>query len=872
MKQLYALVLWLSLSWPLAGHAQLTDSFADGNFTTNPTWTGDVASFQVASQVLQSNGPATTGTQLQLVTPCQASTGTTWEFWANLRLATSAGNLADVWLLASQADLRSPATKGYFVRLGGTDDEVSLFRKDSARSATILIDGQNGTLASTTNNLVRVRVTHSLQGEWTLARDLTGGRNFVAEASQPTDNTHQRSAVVGVSLLYSSANNRNFYFDDFRVNDATAPLLSRVASVDARTLDVLFNEAVDPVTAAQPSRYQLATGAVPASAVVSTLNPAVVRLTFRQDFGATNTLEIRQLSDPYGNVATGPLTASFGGVPVLPRVGELLITELMADETPVVGLPAAEFVELYNSSPTKILSLRGVRLLKPGSPAAVLPDTARLLPGQYAVVCGTTRTGLFTSYGKVYGLSNFPALSNGGDQVVLRGRDGTTLFEITYADTWYRDSRKQAGGWTLEMLDPANYCAGASNWQASQDASGGTPGRRNSRATTNPDRVAPALLGAVALTPGRIRLNFGEKLDSVAAANPALYSLQSSTGSAPAIRQATPVGPDFRAVDLTVNQALLPSQPLTVAVARATDCAGNASGALSVAGVALPEAAQPGDVVVNEVLFNHAPGGVYFVELLNRSLRYVNLQGYQLAAQKASGTNTASISPDAPYVLAPGQVVALTSDAGILQAQYPTSSDPAALLAVSGFPAFDNSAGTVALYNATSNQIDHYEYNKSQQLALLSTQDGVSLERIRASGPSAAGNFHSAAGTVGYATPGRPNSQTQDATGGGQELAVVPELFTPDDDGQQDFTTLNYQLDQPGYVGSVTVYDALGQLTRRLLRNESLPTTGFVQWDGLDEHGRKAAVGYYLVHVELFRPSGGERREYKKTVVVGARL
>ncbi|QKG54467.1 hypothetical protein [Hymenobacter sp. BRD67] len=176
------------------------------------------------------------------------------------------------------------------------------------------------------------------------------------------------------------------------------------------------------------------------------------------------------------------------------------------------------------------------------------------------------------------------------------------------------------------------------------------------------------------------------------------------------------------------------------------------------------------------------------------------------------------------------------------------------------------------MYDQRGTELDHYEYNKSQHLSLLSTQAGVSLERIRAAGPSLAGNFHSAASAAGSATPGRPNSQAQDAVGNGQELSLVPELFTPDDDGQQDFTTLNYQLDQPGYVGSVTVYDALGQLTRRLLRNESLPTTGFVQWDGLDERGRKAAIGYYIVFIELFGPSGGERREYKKTVVVGARL
>ena len=873
MRQLYILLFFLLNFLPLTTWAQLAETFADGDFTQNPSWTGDVAGFSVANQQLRSSGPATTGTQLQLVAPCRASTGTSWEFWANLKLATSPGNLADVWLLASQADLTSPATTGYFVRLGGTDDEVSLFRKDSARSPTPLIDGQNGTLASSTNNLVRVRVTRSLQGYWTLARDLSGGRAFVAEAPTPLDNTYQRSVVVGVSLLYSSANSKNFYFDDFTVTDAAAPLLTRAVAVDARTVDVVFNEAIDPTTASEVTHYQLTTGAVPTTAQVAVLSPAVVRLTFGQDVASHNTLEVHQLADLYGNVAAGPLTAAFGGVAVAPGVGELLITEIMADETPAVGLPASEFVEIYNNTAAKTLSLRGVRLLKPGAAtAAGLPDTAQLLPGQYAVLCGSTRTAQFAAYGKVYGLSNFPSLTNAGDQLVLRGRDGTTLFEVAYADDWYRDLRKAGGGWTLEMRDPAAYCGGAENWQASQDASGGTPARRNSVAAPAPDRTAPTLLRAVALTASTIRLYFGEKLDSAAAANPALYGLQSGAGPTPSVSRVVPVGPDFRAVDLALSAALQPSRPLTVAVARATDCAGNASGPLSAAGLALPEAAQPGDVVVNELLFNHRSGGVYFVEVLNRSLRYVNLQGYQLTTQKASSLGTAVISPAGPYVLAPGQLVALTSDADILRAQYPSSADAAALLAVAGFPALDNDAGSVYLSDPSSLEIDHYDYAKSQQLSLLSTPAGVSLERIRAGGPSAAGNFHSAAGAAGYATPGRPNSQAQDAVGNGQELTVVPELFTPDDDGQQDFTTLNYQLDQPGYVGSVTVYDALGQLTRRLLRNESLPTAGFVQWDGLDEHGRKAAVGYYLLHVELFRPSGGERREYRKTVVVGARL
>ena len=180
LKYVYLLLLLL----PSLAHAQLRDDFTDGNFTTNPAWTGDAASFQVTTQQLQSNGAGVTGTAIALSTPCQASTGTVWEFWANLRLATSSGNLADVWLMASQTDLKNTSNTGYFVRLGGTADEVSLFRKDSTRTAVLVIDGLDGTLASTTNNLVRVRVTRTTANRWTLEReDEDMFQRFVADLS-----------------------------------------------------------------------------------------------------------------------------------------------------------------------------------------------------------------------------------------------------------------------------------------------------------------------------------------------------------------------------------------------------------------------------------------------------------------------------------------------------------------------------------------------------------------------------------------------------------------------------------------------------------------------------------------------------------------
>ncbi|MDB5267480.1 MAG: hypothetical protein JWP58_520 [Hymenobacter sp.] len=1408
LKHLYFLLLFL----PGFAHAQLADNFTDGNFTANPAWTGDAASFQVNAQVLQSNGPAVTGTAIQLSTPCQASTGTVWEFWANLKLATSSANLADVWLMASQTDLRAINNSGYFVRLGGTADEVSLFRKDSTKTAVLVIDGLDGTLASpTNNNVVRVRVTRSPANVWTLERDLSGNRAFVAEAAQPTDATYQRSVAVGVSLLYSSANSRNFYFDDFVVTDATAPLLSRAVPADARQVDVVFNEAVAAASASLPANYRLQSGAVPVSAQLSATNPAVVRLAFATDFPAQSVLEVRNVADIYGNVAAGPLTAAFTALPVPPAFGDLIISEIFADELPQVGLPLSEYVEIYNRSLTKTLSLRGVRLGKttsttfaafadtarllpgqyavvcgstrisqfatpgvkvygptnfpslnnggdqlvlrgrdgrtlfevnysdtwyrdvvkkdggwslemidtnnfcagagnwiastdasggtpgrinsaratnadalaptlfraelpnattlrltfsekldsasvsnvarytlapantitrvtpigpdfrqvdltlgtavattsvisvtvqtaadcvgnvsgslqtatvapPSTPAigdliiseifadetpqvglpqfeyleiynrnatktislrgvrlgktgstafAVFADTARLAPGQYAIVCGSTHTADFAPYGKVYGPANFPSLSNGGDQLIMRGPDGRTLFEVTYADTWYRDAVKKDGGWSLEMIDTNNYCAGPSNWIASSNPSGGTPGRVNSARATNADTQAPTLLRAELPNATTLRLTFSEKLDSASVSNVARYTLAApapaiisatpigpdfrqvdlglaatvattsiirvtvqlasdcvgnvsgplqtatvappvapvigdliiseifadetpqvglplfeyveiynrsltktislrgvrlgkgsttavavfadtarlapgqyaivcgSTHTAdfaqygkvygptgfpslsnggdqlimrgpdgrtlfevaysdawyrdavkkdggwslemidtnnycagadnwtastyasggtpgransvraanadalapallravalnattvrayfsekldsataatvgryalaapgPAITRAAPVGPDFRQVDLTLAAALLPSRPVTLTVQTATDCAGNASGVLQPVSFALPETAASGDVVINELLFNPRVSAVRFVEIINRSNKFIDLQGWQFSRGRVNGRATPTQITSSPLVIAPGQLLAFATDVANIQTQYPTSHDPANLIQVASLPSFAD-VDTVMLLDAGNVALDRLAYSKSLHLSLLATQEGVSLERIRTNGPTLGSNFHSAASAVGYATPGRPNSQAQDEAGGNQELTVTPEVFTPDDDGQQDFATLNYHLDAPGYAASVTVYDALGRLTRRLTRNETLPTNGFIQWDGIDDRGHKAAVGYYILLVELFRPSSGEKREFKKTVVLGARF
>ena len=221
----------------------------------------------------------------------------------------------------------------------------------------------------------------------------------MAEAAQPTDATYQRSVAVGVSLLYSSANSRSFFFDDFAVTDATAPLLLRAVPVATRQVDVAFNEAVDPASAGLLANYRLQSGAVPTAAhVLQPTTPPWCASPSAPILPPPNVLEVRNVADLYGNVAAGPLTASFAGAARRsPQVGDLIITEIFADETPQVGLPLSEYMEIYNRSATGSSAWAGCGWASRAAPAAILPDTAKLLPGQYAMVCGSTRVPQFAA-------------------------------------------------------------------------------------------------------------------------------------------------------------------------------------------------------------------------------------------------------------------------------------------------------------------------------------------------------------------------------------------------------------------------------------------------------------------------------------------
>ena len=94
---------------------------------------------------------------------------------------------------------------------------------------------------------------------------------------------------------------------------------------------------------------------------------------------------------------------------------------------------------------------------------------------------------LFTKFGKVIGVKQFPSLTDGGRLIYLADSTGNLIHGVEYSSDWYGDELKSKGGWSLEMIDTRFPFYDKGNWIASESKKGGTPGSVNSVSESNPD-------------------------------------------------------------------------------------------------------------------------------------------------------------------------------------------------------------------------------------------------------------------------------------------------------------------------------------------------------------------------------------------------
>ena len=544
---------------------------------------------------------------------------------------------------------------------------------------------------------------------------------------------------------------------------------------------------------------------------------------------------------------------------------DVVIDEIMADQTPQISLPANEWIELKNVSPNPI-NLQNWRIGDAAGQSGPMPGFV-LQPDSLVIVCTGSALAAMQVYGSAISVTSFPSLDNDGDQLFLKSNTGLTIHAVNYSSTWYQNAVKSDGGWSLEMIDTKNPCSGIDNWKASNDTKGGSPGIKNSVDAVNNDQSLPSVKNSYAAGNLTIVIVYDEPVDSLKGATIANYSIDGGLS----IQTATAISPLFDKVQLRLTTAMQTGTIYHITVNNVTDCKNNSVGARNKTKIGLPVDPSSSEAIVNEILFNPRSGGSDYVEFYNRSNEIFDANKLYIANRNSNGVvSSAKLLSATPYYIFPGDYVVVTENDNL--SLYYLVQNPNAVFIVPSMPSYPDNEGDVVLLNFQGAVVDEVKYKDAWQFALIDNSEGVSLERIDPDGSSQnAGNWHSAASTAGFGTPTYKNSQYKLLESINATIEVTPKVFSPDNDGRDDMATIQYKTTEPGYVANITIYDAKGRPVRNLVKNGTLGLQGYWVWDGLDDKKLKLPVGAYILFTEIFNLDG-KKEKFKNTVVLARQL
>lgn len=666
----------------------------------------------------------------------------------------------------------------------------------------------------------------------------------------PSENwTGSMSAIGGTPGKVNAAKRLN--------TDQLPPKIVYAEALCENQLNLQFSEAIPDEYLISPNNFSIRESGQKPDSIQQKGEQEIV-LFFSQPFPAKTqqTIELEKLIDLCGNNAREKfISFTF----YQPEEHSLIISEIFADPYPVAGLPESEYIEIFNRTAYPI-RLQNIRLQIENKTYPL--DTSLVDSGRYLVLCSAEGAKSFVGSRTV---KSFPALRNGAGIIALTDQNGMIIDRIEYADSWYNDPQKKEGGWSLERIDNNRFCGQASNWTASVSPTGGTPGLPNSVIRVNTDNTIPFISEIECIDSTQIRIIFSESMNTETILQAENYSVLPGNIHPAKVEMNQPLS-----ILLQFPDRFAPNVSYSLQTSNLLDECGNSLKKEDISFAR--QKLRPGDLLVSEVLFNPYPGGADFIEIFNPLSSEINLKNVALACRNKDGKlDQISTIATGNYWLPPNAYIACTKDTAEVLVFYQTPC-PECLQQTNSFPTFADDQGTVVLLDENQQVIDEFQYSEKMHHPMIDDKEGVSLERISFKSPTQdAANWHSAASTVGFATPGYANSQQRETVSSKESIVVSPEIFSPNGDGYNDRLFIQYQFDKPGFQANVKLYDSLGRLVNHLAKNEILAQEGSWYWDGDRSDQSRAALGIYFILVELFDQQGNVRK-FRKTCTLTDRL
>ncbi|MEP5611812.1 MAG: lamin tail domain-containing protein [Cyclobacteriaceae bacterium] len=758
--------------------AQVNDPFDDGNFSSNPNWTGDVSEFAVddANRLRLNNLSPSTSNESYLSLPSVVLEDAVWEFkvgFDGLSGGSSGGlsrtNKMFVYLVSDKADLETDPN-GYYVLIGNSNDEISLY---STSSSTAIIDGADD-VTQFSSAFISIRVTRDVIGNWELLIDTEGGSAFSSQGTA-TNNDFVSSSFFGVLCHYTTSRSTNFFFDDFDVTgliaeDMDPPEIQSVSAISDTEVDLIFSENVEEVTAETNMNYTINGGITVLSASRDVFNHALVHLiTSSMVNGTSYLMEISNITDENENAISSGSQAAFQYLVFEEAdVFDVVVNEFMAKPLNEGGTTNGEFVELLNNS-SKYFDLKDWTFSDASGSSSGFPSLV-FGPGEFLILAPSSNPEIFAGLGKVLVVSGFRTLNDTSDDILIKDDDGTAIFNLSYSTPELGKSE--------ELVNPDDPCISELSYLRSTAESGSTPGSVNSVFDNTADTTNPEIISYN--FDGSLTLNFSETMDAFSLVNGG-YEVQNLTISN------VSVGLLPSSVNIFFSEPLQAGVIYELLLTEISDCWGNE---LTESRINFGIGRTPtfNEILITEILSDPDPSAglpeVEFVEIYNNTSELLSTEGLEFSDHSSTAfLPSITLSPFDYYVL--------TANSNISKFQ------TTKIIGVSNMPSLRNSGEQLYLSKgqdlifSVSYSNDWHDEEKSD--------GGFSLEMKDLNHPCVEEfNWESSANSSG-GTPGFPNSSVE----------TIPDNFGPEitkiiaSSKREILITFNENIDPNATLGSV---------------------------------------------------------------------
>lgn len=813
--------LILLIGWQI-GFAQdtLVDYFSDGDFTHHPEWKGDTAAFMVnASFQLQLNAEANQSPQ-QLYTNASIIDSAYWSFYAKMEFNPSGQNYLEVVLV--NPDSAFSDSQKLSLELGRNQDKITI-RTYNEEQTDVLSESP---LPVFTQSLSEIwcKITHE-QALWTIEYTLDSlNWNTLPPFYYPS----QPTSSFGLICYYTATRKDKFFFDELYVSgyafrDTVPPLLTQYSLTDSLTLILEFSEPIDSESIILNETLYL-TNTLDSFTQINLLENNTIELYLSNlIYNTTYYVNLDGITDLHNN-ALLDTQCMFYQEHIYPY--DLELTEIMIDPSPPVYLPEVEYIELHNRANYSI-NLNHCKL-HIGEKQMELP-AYKLEADKWIALYPNSAKELIDSTNLTLFLKSSFNLPNTTGHLALLDSNNQYIYALNYSDTWYNNTNKQDGGWSLNASLP-NPCLQEINWKASTNINGGSPGSHEFELNIETDlnTLQPFCFAS---SDSSLDLQFPF---SILTPNFKMLSNYSTGLEFDSIEQIDAFTLRFYFTEpllknnlytLYLNNDLQPCFPINWQPLY----------------FSRPSKPQTGQLKISEICFYTDAQHSEFIEYKNADINPVDI--YDLALRIKKDTLESIIYCSNKHLILPkNYFLVFTKDLKKLQDKYPINPE-AVYVEVDPWISLDNNQGEVALLDRSQQLINQGCYHSNWHSTSLTDTENISLEKIEldtdACNPNA---WASAAETSNFATPGYPNSQS---------LSLLPssnfmKSFSPNNDGFEDLWAYTAQFSSSENIIDVFIYDLQGYKRLTAANGLFAGTTHQFVWDGKDEHGELLPIGTYI--------------------------